>query len=212
MVILRIEDIINILQAIRERPLLAMGDQPLAVVSFLSGFNILVGFAGFTTPRSGYNELYKEVVIAHGWEWDAGGPWHQMQGRGMSNEEIMKETLTIEIAYWKRSLPPVDADAVQESAVMYFSHFWTTEKDKSLLLGHTVEEGLSIIHNEAYVLIEDEDVWREVGRRMLAAGVKLMSKEDYASRFSEESEKQYSKWISDGKPDIDVSTKSNSGE
>ena len=97
-----VEDIIRILEHIIERPFLHIADHPLAVMDYLNGFNTILSYLGFPTPRSGYDELYKEVVTERGWEYDAGGPWRQMSNKGMTNEAVIKETIIIEIEYWKR--------------------------------------------------------------------------------------------------------------
>ena len=101
---IKVEDIIRMLEHIIQRPFLYVGTQPLAVIAYLNGFNTILGYLGFTPPRSGYDELYKSVVIERGWEYDAGGPWHQMQKKGMTDEEVIKETISIEIEYWKRTM------------------------------------------------------------------------------------------------------------
>lgn len=102
MKVINVEDVIRMLEHIIDRPFLFIADRPLAVVDYLNGLNAILGYLGFPLPRSGYNEIYRDVVIEQGWEYDAGGPWHQMQMKGMTNEEIIKETIRIEIEYWKR--------------------------------------------------------------------------------------------------------------
>ena len=97
------------------------------------------------------------------------------------------------------------------NAVMYFSNCWTTDKDNCYLVA--LKQGnLVIIRAGAYVLIEDEQVKNEVVKRMIEVGVKVISQQQFHDIQRQEEEARYDKWVNDGRPDIDISTRHQDSE
>ena len=76
---------------------------------FLTGFYSSFSVAGlglFETPR---DETYKAVVEERGWEMSAvRGIWHSMQAKGLSEEDVFREVLTVEIEAWKKRLEALE--------------------------------------------------------------------------------------------------------
>jgi hypothetical protein len=97
---------------------------------------------------------------------------------------------------------------MSEEAISYFSKYWTTHKDQCYVVEGKIEEGdFSIICPDGFLLIEDENTWKAVARKMIEAGVKVISHQDYSDKVMREWEAKYDQWVRDGKPHIDIHTK-----
>jgi len=96
---LLVEEIIERLEVISLRPTswVANLDQALG---FLHGLQMACSIAGL---KCGYDDVYRDVAIERGWIWlVASGALPSMKEKGLSDLEIIKELLSIEIEAWKR--------------------------------------------------------------------------------------------------------------
>ena len=96
-----ITKIIQFLEAVRNAIGLWVGDDFLSVIPFIHGLNACAGIFGILGE---HNRIYEDVVKSHNWEWSARLPIDAMKDKGMSNEDIASELLTMEIETWSRQL------------------------------------------------------------------------------------------------------------
>lgn len=99
------EKIIGFLESVQLRPYMYVGgceqysSNPASI--WLGGFNVALNLLGFQAYHA---DILQEVVAGRGYEMNAGAPDYEMKQRGMSEEEMVNECLSIEIEVWKRVL------------------------------------------------------------------------------------------------------------
>ena|SRR5258706_9720152 len=94
--------IIRVLEDIRERLPLWVGTEPLAIIPYLNGF--YHGCHLFGLKGGGYDKVYEETVIERGWKWGSLGAMPSMREKGLDDEAIALELVTLEIESWKKRL------------------------------------------------------------------------------------------------------------
>lgn len=93
------EHLIKLLEQVHERPTAYLGPELNGVVHFLWGVRS-VCFAVFKLSMD--DGVYKQVIEERGWNYSAVAPLIEIKERGLSDLEMAKELLIIEIAVWKR--------------------------------------------------------------------------------------------------------------
>jgi len=100
-----IAKLLLVLEHARERPGMYFSNID-AADSFLRGFRIAANTC------IGMNDLVHkfrgQVTIERGWVWSSLPPWGEMKQTGMSEQDVIKEMLTIEIEAWKRVLKQIE--------------------------------------------------------------------------------------------------------
>lgn len=93
-------NMIGVLENVYKRPALYIGrkDDVDGVVNFLQGFLTACDALGFGYSR----DINRQVIVEDDWEPGAQGVWLQMREKGMSEEEIVKELVRLEIKNWQK--------------------------------------------------------------------------------------------------------------
>lgn len=104
------EKLLQILEHVRQRPGMYLGSTGLTppVVLFAEGFN-LAAFASNVDLIPVYNKTYQEVLANRGWtdpDTMTKPAWRLMQERGMDEEAITDEMLSIYALVWETILIP----------------------------------------------------------------------------------------------------------
>jgi hypothetical protein len=96
------QKVVELLREVRRRPPVWLGGySPDSLIHFLHGVNAAVGVFGLRVDRY-LGSSYGQVITERGWEHLAVAPVDEMRERGLSDQEIVQELLTIEIETWKR--------------------------------------------------------------------------------------------------------------
>ncbi len=88
------------LENVRSRPGVWMSKSLPLVMVFISRFNIACRQLG--VEASPADQAYWAVLSQRGWKVSPAGPWVEMQEKGLSEEEIVTELLTIQIEALKK--------------------------------------------------------------------------------------------------------------
>ncbi len=104
-----IDKIIACLEDVLKRPEMYLGPSAdvAHVVTFLSGFDTACTALDLSPGHT--DTAYQSVVREKGWaESSTRGVWNIMYDRGLTEHEIVRELIVIEIAAWKQraALPP----------------------------------------------------------------------------------------------------------
>jgi DNA gyrase/topoisomerase IV subunit B len=89
--------IIQLLERVRQKPGMYLGNDVHAVLHFITGVNCTCSVFGLQRDE----EVYKTIVIARGWAYSAKPPLYQMIEKNMDYNSIIDEIFTIEINTWK---------------------------------------------------------------------------------------------------------------
>ncbi|MFP4437938.1 MAG: hypothetical protein ACLFVO_11885 [Chloroflexaceae bacterium] len=92
--------IIQLLERVRQKPGMYLGNDVHAILHFMTGVNCTCSVFGLQRDEA----VYKAVVIERGWEYSAKAPLYQMMEKGMDYSHIVNEFFTIEIDTWKNIL------------------------------------------------------------------------------------------------------------
>jgi hypothetical protein len=93
-----INHLLKVLHSVRDRN--SMYFRPVDVVAaenFLNGFITGVASCGLEVPI----EIRESTTLERGWKWYAARPVDDMRNRGLTEDQIIDEILTIEIAAWR---------------------------------------------------------------------------------------------------------------
>jgi hypothetical protein len=102
------QQVVELLNHVRERPPIWLGGyNPQELILFIHGLGAGVAVFGLRIERHP-GSAYYDVLIERGWEFLAGFPVDEMRERGLSEQEIVRELLTIEIETWKRAYQLAD--------------------------------------------------------------------------------------------------------
>ncbi len=93
-----IASIIQLLERVRQKPGMYLGNDVYAILDFITGVNCTCSV--FDLQRD--EAIYKAVLVEGGWEYGTKAPLYQMIEKGMDYAHIVNEALTIEIDTWKR--------------------------------------------------------------------------------------------------------------
>ena len=93
-------NIIGQLENVYQRPALFIGrrDDVAGAVDFLAGFLTACDALGFRYSR----DISRHVIVENEWEPSSQGVWLQMREKGLSEEEIVKELVQLEIKGWQK--------------------------------------------------------------------------------------------------------------
>jgi len=93
-------NIIGELENVYKRPAMYIGkkDDVDGIVKFFQGFLGACDALGFGYSR----DISRQVIVENGWEPGAEGVWMQMRNKGMSEEDIVKEFVRLEIKKWQK--------------------------------------------------------------------------------------------------------------
>src|SRR5215203_1010802 len=95
----RIDLIIERLEAVRERPMMYLGElDRTRVTAFFHGFYLALGIYEKQTPGL---DLLRSAYSAGGWNFNAMGPIPDMISKGLSPTEIVDEMISAQIDSWK---------------------------------------------------------------------------------------------------------------
>jgi len=95
-----VEKIIKQLKNVQLRPgMYFRGDLPSAT-SFIDGFNVACALWGLYDDMA-VVEAGDKAMKEHGWKVSSLGPFPEMQERGLNEEQMIAEFLSIEIAKWE---------------------------------------------------------------------------------------------------------------
>ena len=92
--------LIEMLENVRRRPKAYVGPELQAILQFLWGVHSTC-YALFGVFRD--ETIYEEVLKERGWEYSAIAPWGEMRERGLDEESMLNEFVTIEIEVLKRT-------------------------------------------------------------------------------------------------------------
>ncbi|NJO82379.1 MAG: hypothetical protein HC828_05875 [Blastochloris sp.] len=95
------KDLLEFLERVYERPTVYLGPELKGVSHFLWGIRGLC-FALFEISIN--QEIHKHILEERGWNYSAVAPLREMEERNLSDSDIAKELLAIEISVWKRQL------------------------------------------------------------------------------------------------------------
>lgn len=95
----QIDRLIENLENVQAVPRMFFGDNVPPVVNFIWGFNLACNAFGVIDE---YNKIYNEVRVEHGWSGGSRHPFEEMNERGFSNEEAIREIINMEIETWRR--------------------------------------------------------------------------------------------------------------
>jgi hypothetical protein len=94
-----IDKFIELFEAVWARPLMYFGKYDTdAVVLFTHGLYMSLSLTNHSFPAL---EIYREVSKNRGWHFNALGIVPDMKAKGLSNEEMVKELVSVEIEVWK---------------------------------------------------------------------------------------------------------------
>ena len=82
-----IENLINILGNVRERPKVWIGEHPFAIVAFLEGFNVALRSIGLETSP---DDAYYAILLKRGWRNSPAGLWDDLTSYLTPNENQEK--------------------------------------------------------------------------------------------------------------------------
>jgi hypothetical protein len=96
------QKVVELLREVRRRPPVWIGGySPESLLHFLNGVTAAAGAFGLRIHRHP-GSAYGQVITERGWEHIAAAPVDEMRERGLSDQEIVQELLTIEIETWRR--------------------------------------------------------------------------------------------------------------
>jgi hypothetical protein len=96
----QVQNIIQYLEMVRERPKFHFTPNPDSVYSFTRGFNLACQAIGLYFED--YQDTYLEVQKVHGWQVNALHPFQEMVKRGWTDSQVVHEVLTLEIETWEK--------------------------------------------------------------------------------------------------------------
>lgn len=95
-----IQNIIEVLESIRKYPTIYVGNvSPDSLLCLLNGFYL--GLKTSSNTHENYPNVMKEVLTKKGWNSPSPSFINQMREKNLSDEEVIKELLEIEIETWK---------------------------------------------------------------------------------------------------------------
>ncbi len=89
----------QMLEIVLKAPRMFFGDEMPSVFNFVEGLRFMYSELDVSDA---YYDTFNMVIKERGWRFSAHHPFVEMRERGMSEQEITAEVLTIEIEVWKR--------------------------------------------------------------------------------------------------------------